>query len=136
MVTKIGSEVGVCVVWKNNILILLLSSQKLYFCDEDAICDVIIQEPVWKWRHNYRHKISRDPFAELLPFRHTQPCLFLEKQTGPKMPFVVLPLYQRITPLTINFISESIGYTLYLSVKTSPMEIPFWRNNQWLNDKI
>ena len=37
---------GVCELWKNNILILLISSQKLYFGDDDAIYDVIIQEPV------------------------------------------------------------------------------------------
>ena len=36
----------------------------MYFGDKDAIYDIIIQEPVWKWRHNN----SRDPFAELLLF--------------------------------------------------------------------
>ena len=45
-------------IMKNNVLILLISIQKLYFCDDEAIYDVIIQEPVWKWRHNYRHEIS------------------------------------------------------------------------------
>ena len=33
---------GVCELWKNNILILLISTQKLYFGDDDAIYDVII----------------------------------------------------------------------------------------------
>ena len=80
---------GVCELWKNNILILLISTQKLYFGDDDAIYDVIIQEPVWKWRHNYRHRISRDPFAKW----HTQPFSFLDKPTGPILPFVVLALW-------------------------------------------
>ena len=64
MVTKIGSEVGAYVkIWKNNIITLLLSTQK-YFGDNDGVYDVIIQEPVWKWLHNYRHEISNDPFVE------------------------------------------------------------------------
>ena len=49
---------------KNNILTLLVSTQKLYFGDDDAFYDVIIQEMVWKWRDNYRHGISKDQFAE------------------------------------------------------------------------
>ena len=55
---------GVCDIWKNNIIILLISTLKLYFGDDDAI----IHEPVWKWGHNYRHKISRDPFVDFLHF--------------------------------------------------------------------
>ena len=39
-------DCGVCELWKNNVLILLISSQKLYFGDNDAIYEVIIQEPV------------------------------------------------------------------------------------------
>ena len=47
VVTKIGSEVGGYVNYeKNTVLILLLSSQKLHFDDDEAIYDVIIQEPV------------------------------------------------------------------------------------------
>ena len=56
---------GVFKIWKNNILILLILIQKLYFVDDDAMYDVIIQEPVWKWRHYNRHEISRDSFAEV-----------------------------------------------------------------------
>ena len=56
---------GVCELWKNNILILLTSKN---FGDDDTIYEVIIQEPVWKWRDNYGRGISRDPFAELLHF--------------------------------------------------------------------
>ena len=56
---------GVCELWKNNILILLISKN---FGNDDTIYEVIIQEPVWKWRDNYRRGISRDPFAELLHF--------------------------------------------------------------------
>ena len=37
---------------------------KFYFFENDATYDAIIQEPVRKWRHNRRHKISRDSFAE------------------------------------------------------------------------
>ena len=48
MVTKIGSEVGVYVNNEKKVLILLISSQKSYFGDDDAFYDVIIQEPVWK----------------------------------------------------------------------------------------
>ena len=80
MVTKIRSEVGAYVNYeKNNVLILLISTQKLYFCDDDAIYDVIIQEPVWKWRHNYRHEISRDPFAESVLFQ-TYSTIFMFSQ--------------------------------------------------------
>ena len=62
---KNGSEVGAYVNYeKKNVLILLISSQKLYFGDDDAIYDLIIQEPVCKWCHNYKHEISRDPFAK------------------------------------------------------------------------
>ena len=52
---------GVCELGKSNI-------QKLYFGDNDAIYDVIILEPSWKWRHYYSHDFSRDPFEELLLF--------------------------------------------------------------------
>ena len=45
--TKIGLEVGAYVNYKkNNVLILLISSQKMYFGDDDAFYDVIIQEPL------------------------------------------------------------------------------------------
>ena len=39
-------------IMKNNIVILLISKQKLYFGDYDAIYDVIIQYPLW-----YSHEI-------------------------------------------------------------------------------
>ena len=48
---------------------LLISSQKLYVGNDDAIYDVIIQEAVWKWRHKYRPEISRDPFSESVLFQ-------------------------------------------------------------------
>ena len=57
----------ICELWKKNIILILqISTQKMYFGDNDAINDVIIHEPVWKRRHNYIHEIRRDPFAELL----------------------------------------------------------------------
>ena len=35
---------GLCELWKkNSLLILLISTQNLYFVDDDAIYDVIIQ---------------------------------------------------------------------------------------------
>ena len=37
----------------------------LYLGDDDAIYDVIIQEPICKCRHNYIYEISRNPFADL-----------------------------------------------------------------------
>ena len=48
-------------------LILYILTKKIVFSD-DLICDVIIQEPVWKLRHDCRHEINRDPFVELLLF--------------------------------------------------------------------
>ena len=69
MFTKKSSKVGTYVNYeKNYLIILLILTQKLYFGDDDAIYDVIIQEPVWKWHRNNKHGISRDPFAELLHF--------------------------------------------------------------------
>ena len=45
MVKETGSEVGAYVNYeKNNILILLFSSQTLYFGEDDAIYDVITTE--------------------------------------------------------------------------------------------
>ena len=37
---------GICELYKNNILSLLILTQKLYFRDNDAIYEVLIQEPV------------------------------------------------------------------------------------------
>ena len=74
---------------KNNVLILLISSHKLYFGDYNAIYDVLIQEPVQKCRHNYRHEISRDRFDESVLFQ-TYSTSFILKSTGPILPFVVL----------------------------------------------
>ena len=59
----------------------VLSTQKSYFCDNDAIYDVIMQEPVYKWRHNHRHKISKDSFAEL-PLFKTFSIIFIFRQIG------------------------------------------------------
>ena len=64
---------------KNNMLILLISIQKSYFCDNDAIYDVIMQEPVRKWCRNYRHRTSRDWYAEL-PLFKTFSIIFIFRQ--------------------------------------------------------
>ena len=58
---------------------MLISIQKLFFGDDDAIYDVINEEQVWKWRHNYRHEFSRDPFAELSIF-YTYSTIFIFRQ--------------------------------------------------------
>ena len=55
---------GVCDMIKSNILILLISTQKLHFGDDDAIYDILMQ----KRHHNYRHEINRDPIVELSDF--------------------------------------------------------------------
>ena len=50
---------GVGEIWEISMQILLFSTQKSYFCDNDVIYDVIMQEPVRKWRHNYKHEIRQ-----------------------------------------------------------------------------
>ena len=82
---------SVCELWINNIVILLIWTQKVYFSDDDAIYDVIIQEPVWKWRHDM--KSAGIHLLNYFSLRQTQPFSFLDKWTGPILPFVVLPLY-------------------------------------------
>ena len=57
-------------------LILYILSKKIFFGDDDLISDVIIQEPVWKLRHNCRHEINRDPFADNYSFRHNHSFSF------------------------------------------------------------
>lgn len=47
-------------------LILLISTKKLYYGENYAIYDVILQEPIWKRHHIYKNEYSRDPFTELL----------------------------------------------------------------------
>ena len=70
---------------------LVLLTQKSYFLDNDAIYDVIMQKPVRTRRHNHRHKISRDSFAEKSLFK-SQSFSFLDKSTGPYLTFVALAL--------------------------------------------
>ena len=72
---------GVCDLWKNNVLILLISSQELFSVDDDAIHDVIIQEHVWKWCHNYMSSINRLTGGVILvhfwqPDRGSSECTF------------------------------------------------------------
>ena len=81
-----------CEVWKNKEMILIISTQKVYFSDDDALYDVIIHEPVWKWHHNYRHEISRDPFAELLLF-YTYSTIFIFRQIDRANYVVCRPTY-------------------------------------------
>ena len=82
VVTKIGSEVG---AYENYAKIntctksLLISTQKLYFSDNDPVYYVIIQEPV----------LITDMISEGIhllntySFRHTQSFSFLDKSAGP-----------------------------------------------------
>ena len=49
---------------------------KSYFCVNDAIYDVIMQEPPGKWRHNTGHEISRDSFDEF-PVFYTYSNIFI-----------------------------------------------------------
>ena len=74
---------------KNDVLILQISSEKLYFDHDDAIYDVIVQKTVWKWRHNYRHEISKDQFAESVLFQTYSTIFIFDKSTGPILPFVI-----------------------------------------------
>ena len=66
---KLDRRLGRMWIMKNNVSMLLISSQNLYFVDDDAIYEVIFQGPVCKWRHIYRHKISMDTFAESVLFQ-------------------------------------------------------------------
>ena len=90
----------------NNVVILLISSQKLYFSDDDAIYDLIIQEPVWKWRHNYRYKISRDPFAESVLFQ-TYAIIFILRQID-RANFVV----RGPSSLKLSFGNKTLNFPL------------------------
>ena len=63
-------------IWENNMLNMLISTQKLYFCDDDAIYDDIMEKPVRKLRHSYRHEISRDSFVKLSVF-YTYSTIFI-----------------------------------------------------------
>ena len=72
---KLDRWLGRMWIMEKILLISIISSQKLYFGDVDAIYDFIIQEPFWKWRHYYRHEISRDHYSS----RHIQQ-FFIFKQ--------------------------------------------------------
>ena len=64
-------------------LIYLISSQKSYFCDNDAIYDVIMmQVSVRKWRHNKRHQINRENLLNYQSFILTHPFSFLDNRQG------------------------------------------------------
>ena len=51
-------------------------TQKLYFYDNDAICDVIMQESVRNGRHNNRHETRMDSLFEL-PVFYTNSTIFI-----------------------------------------------------------
>ena len=97
---KLDRRLGRMWIIKRNVVILLISSQKLYFGYDDAIFDVIIQQPDWKWRHNYTQSAGIH-LLNLYFFRHTQPFSFLCKSTRPILPFVVLTLYNSLSLATI-----------------------------------
>ena len=83
---------GVCELGKNNILSLLISTQKLYFGDNDAIYDVIILEPSLKDVIATAMISAGIHFLNYYSFRHTQSFSFLDKSTGPILTFMVLAL--------------------------------------------
>ena len=47
---------GVYEIWEKSMLILLISAQTSYFCDNDTIYDVIVQEPFTKYRQYHRQR--------------------------------------------------------------------------------
>ena len=71
---------------------MLIPTQKLYFGDNDAIYDVIIQEPVEYDVINTDMKSAGIYLLNYYYFRHTQQFSFWDKWTRPILPFVVLPL--------------------------------------------
>ena len=70
-------------------------TQKLYFYDNDAICDVIMQESVRNGRHNNRHETRMDSLFELPVFYTNSTIFILDESTGAILPFVALPLFRR-----------------------------------------
>ena len=70
-----------CWIWENSMIILLISTQKSYFCNDNAIYEFIMKNRLEnrKWRHNQRHKTGRDSFAELSLFK-TYPISFIFRQ--------------------------------------------------------
>ena len=64
---------GVCELCKNNVLSLLISTQKLYFGDNDAISDVITTDMISAGIH----------LLNYLSLRHIQLFSFLDLSTGP-----------------------------------------------------
>ena len=74
---------GICKFCENNILIFLISKQKLFFGDDDAIYDVIIKN---QFENDVITRDMKSAGIHLLnyqSFRHTQPFLFLDESTGP-----------------------------------------------------
>ena len=61
---------------KKKIQIFLILMQKFFY----PINGVIMQEPVWKWRHNNIYYINKDPFSVLSDFRKYS--TFLHFQTN------------------------------------------------------
>ena len=74
-----------------KVLILLISTQKLYFSDGDAIYDVLMQVSVFDFITT-DIKFTMIHLLNYQAFRHTQPFSFSDKLTGPILPFVVLAL--------------------------------------------
>ena len=86
--------IGAYVKYEKNKLILLFSTQKVYFGDDEAFL-----------RHNSRtiYQFENDVITTDIKsagihlliyysFRYTRPFSFIDKVTGPFMSFVVLPL--------------------------------------------
>ena len=85
---------GVCDIWENSMIILLILIQKSYFFDNDAFFDVMIQEPDRKWRQNTTDLKSAGIYLlNYYSLRPSQPFSFVDKSTGPHLPFLALALY-------------------------------------------
>ena len=69
-----------------------MSTQKLYFCNNDAIYEVIIKNQFENDVITTDMKAAGIHLLNYYSFRHTQQFSFLDKLTGPFLPFVVLAL--------------------------------------------
>ena len=73
---------------------LVISTQMSYFCDIDAIYDVIMQEPVGNDVMTTDIKSVGIHLLNNHSLRPSQSFSFLDKSTGPILPLMVLALYK------------------------------------------
>ena len=86
---KIDKRLGLMWKMKKNQIFLILMQKFDY-----PINGVIMQEPVWKWRHNNIYYINKDPFSVLSDFKkYSTFFAFSDKLRRSISPFVALTLY-------------------------------------------